>query len=231
VQHLLWFDVLPNPGPSHLYLEWWHEHGRRFLLLELLFDNPRAVAILVEVMQRGLGQVPDMDQVADVPDRRRIERKRHVGKLLSQREWRWLHDAIDTLEGRSRGRRGATGRGRQGGRGIGRRRARCGGRGRDDDENGGDNNGDGDDDGEDDDGGDGNDDSGDGGGRRGHDGEDARGMGSGYEGGEDMMVEMLMDWVVGMEEVAGALMANMMEGWVGFMKEVRAVQVVSEMLV
>ncbi|RYR15649.1 hypothetical protein Ahy_B04g072541 [Arachis hypogaea] len=27
-EHVLRFDIVPNPGPSHAYLEWWHQYGR-----------------------------------------------------------------------------------------------------------------------------------------------------------------------------------------------------------
>ncbi|RYQ87737.1 hypothetical protein Ahy_B09g095274 [Arachis hypogaea] len=148
-QHVLRFDVVPNPRPSHAYLEWWHEHDRRFLLLELFLGDPRAVVIPAEVMQRGPGQVPDMDQVPDVLDRCRVERRCCVRTRSSQREWRWHDNVIGALEVRGRGRRGGKGLGRQGGRGGGggRGRAPCGGRGRDDDDDDSYDGGDGEDDG------------------------------------------------------------------------------------
>ncbi|RYR48653.1 hypothetical protein Ahy_A07g034707 [Arachis hypogaea] len=73
VQHVLQFDVVLDPGPSHAYLEWWHEHGRRFLSPELLLGDPRAAAIPAKAMQRGFRHVPDMVLVLDIPDRRHVE--------------------------------------------------------------------------------------------------------------------------------------------------------------
>ncbi|XP_072094207.1 serine/threonine-protein phosphatase 7 long form homolog [Arachis hypogaea] len=93
--HLLWdsraesvlrFDVVADPGPSHEFLEWWSQHGKRFLSPETHLGDPRAVLIPVEASQRGPGQVPDMDRSEDMPDRRRFERRMGVGTRRSQRE-------------------------------------------------------------------------------------------------------------------------------------------------
>ncbi|XP_072064230.1 serine/threonine-protein phosphatase 7 long form homolog [Arachis hypogaea] len=87
---MLRFDVVADPGPSHEFLEWWSQHGKRFLSPGMSLGDPRAVPIPVETSQRGAGRVPDMDRVEDVPDRRRVERRARVGTRRSQREWRWL---------------------------------------------------------------------------------------------------------------------------------------------
>ncbi|RYR75425.1 hypothetical protein Ahy_A02g010080 [Arachis hypogaea] len=119
--HLLWdsrhdsvlrFDVVGDPGPSHAFLDWWRQHGRRFLSPESQLGDPRAVPIPLEASQRGPGRVPDMDRPEDVPDRRRVERRMGVGTRRSQREWRWpdhaLHDDYDAgpARGGGRGQRG-----------------------------------------------------------------------------------------------------------------------------
>ncbi|XP_015939343.1 uncharacterized protein LOC107464894 [Arachis duranensis] len=91
---------------------------------------------------RGPRQVPDMDQVPNVPYRRCVEQRRCVGTRLSQHEWRWLDDAIGVLEGKGRGHRGSRGPSRWGWRGGSRGRAPCGGRDRDDDDDDEDNGGD-----------------------------------------------------------------------------------------
>ncbi|QHO21148.1 uncharacterized protein DS421_11g344170 [Arachis hypogaea] len=110
--HVLRFDVVDDPGPSHDFLDWWHQHGKRFLSPEMYLGDPRAIPIPLEVTQRGAGRVPDMDRVDDVPDRRRVERRARVGTRRSQREWRWLDQAMeegdDTCRGlgRRRGRGG-----------------------------------------------------------------------------------------------------------------------------
>ncbi|RYR79695.1 hypothetical protein Ahy_A01g004514 [Arachis hypogaea] len=84
--HLYWesradtvlrFDVVADPGPSQLFLEWWSQHGKRFLSPDMQLGDPRAVPIPVEASQRGAGRVPDMDRPEDVPDRRRVERRAH----------------------------------------------------------------------------------------------------------------------------------------------------------
>ncbi|RYR29285.1 hypothetical protein Ahy_B01g053651 [Arachis hypogaea] len=64
---------------SHDFLDWWAQHGQRFLSPELLLGDPRAVPIPAEALQRGPGRVPDMDRVDDVLDRRRGGRRRPAG--------------------------------------------------------------------------------------------------------------------------------------------------------
>ncbi|RYQ92499.1 hypothetical protein Ahy_B09g098732 [Arachis hypogaea] len=107
-----------HPGPSHDFLDWWRQHGKRFLSPEMYFGDPRAVPIPVEAAQRGAGRVLEMDRVDDVPDRRQVEQRARVGTQQSQREWRWLDQAME--EGDAAGR----GRGRRRGRG-GRHKARA----------------------------------------------------------------------------------------------------------
>ncbi|QHO26863.1 uncharacterized protein DS421_7g203130 [Arachis hypogaea] len=119
--HLLWdsrqdsvlrFDVVGDPGPSHAFLDWWRQYGKRFLSPEPQLGDPRAVPIPLEASQRGPGRVPDMDRPEDVPDRRRVERRMGVGTRRSQREWRWpdhaVHDDYDAgpARGGGRGQRG-----------------------------------------------------------------------------------------------------------------------------
>ncbi|QHN95510.1 uncharacterized protein DS421_18g610320 [Arachis hypogaea] len=110
-QHVLQFDIVPDTGPSHEYLDWWYQHGRRFLSPELILGDPRAAAIPAQAIERGPGRVLVMDQLPDVPDNRRVARRQRVGTQSSQREWIWLEEAIDIMEGRGRGRRGGKGRG------------------------------------------------------------------------------------------------------------------------
>ncbi|RYR60747.1 hypothetical protein Ahy_A04g017803 [Arachis hypogaea] len=132
--HLYWdsraetvlrFDVVVDPGPSHEFLEWWSQHGKRFLSPEMHLGDPRAVPIPVEASQRGAGRVPDMDRPEDVPDRRRLERRARVGTRRSQREWRRLDAAIDDDDdaGPARGRQRGQG-GRRRGRGAADHRGR-----------------------------------------------------------------------------------------------------------
>ncbi|QHN91982.1 uncharacterized protein DS421_17g579690 [Arachis hypogaea] len=114
VDHVLRFDIVADPGPSHAYLDWWSQHGKRFLSLEFYLGDSRGVPIPVEVSQRGPGRVPDMDRVDDVLDRRRVEMRARVETRRSQREWRWLEQAIDEAD--------EAGRGGHRGRGLGGRR-------------------------------------------------------------------------------------------------------------
>ncbi|RYR05122.1 hypothetical protein Ahy_B06g084971 isoform B [Arachis hypogaea] len=86
---VLRFDVVADPGPSHEFLQWWSQHGKRFLAADTQLGDPRSVPIPVEASQRGPGRVPDMDPPDDVPDRRRVERRMGVGTRRSQRQWRW----------------------------------------------------------------------------------------------------------------------------------------------
>ncbi|XP_015953514.2 serine/threonine-protein phosphatase 7 long form homolog [Arachis duranensis] len=121
-EHILQFDIVADPGPSHDFLTWWYQHGKRFLSPEMLLGDPRGIPIPDEATQRGAGRVPDMDRVEDVPDRRRIERRARVGTRRSQREWNWVDHAMDDVDDAVRG------GGRRRGRG-GRRRVAAGGEG------------------------------------------------------------------------------------------------------
>ncbi|RYR04832.1 hypothetical protein Ahy_B06g084615 [Arachis hypogaea] len=128
---ILRFDVVADYGPSHEFLEWWIQHGKRFLSPEMYLGDSRAVPIPVEASQRGAGRVPDMDRIDDVPDRRRVERRARMGTRRSQREWRWLDQALDEAD--NAGPRGGGRRG-QGGRRRGRAAADHQGDHRDDDD-------------------------------------------------------------------------------------------------
>ncbi|RYR12616.1 hypothetical protein Ahy_B04g070074 isoform B [Arachis hypogaea] len=111
--HILQFNIVPDPGPSHEFLSWWHQHGKRFLSPEMLLGDPRGIPIPEEATQWGAGRVPEMDRVDDVPDRRRIERRARVGTRCSQREVDWLEQAMDDGDDAVRGggrRRGRGGR-------------------------------------------------------------------------------------------------------------------------
>ncbi|QHO21149.1 uncharacterized protein DS421_11g344180 [Arachis hypogaea] len=101
------FDVVADPGPSHQFLDWWSQHGKRFLSPDPQLSDPRAVAIPVEASQRGAGRVPEMDRPDDVPDRRRVDRRARVGTRRSQRDWGWLERAMEAGNeaGLARGRR------------------------------------------------------------------------------------------------------------------------------
>nr|XP_025678317.1 protein MAIN-LIKE 2-like [Arachis hypogaea] len=115
-EHVLQFDIVADPGPSRDFLDWWHQHGKRFLSPEMYLGDPRGIPIPDEVTQRGAGRVPEMGRVHDVPDRRRVERRARVGTRRSQRDVAWLEDAMEEDEdpGRGRGRRCGRGGRRRG---------------------------------------------------------------------------------------------------------------------
>ncbi|RYR17857.1 hypothetical protein Ahy_B03g062529 [Arachis hypogaea] len=50
-EHILQFDIVADPGPSHDFLTWWHQHGKRFLSPEMLLGDPRGIPIPYEAMQ------------------------------------------------------------------------------------------------------------------------------------------------------------------------------------
>ncbi|RYR24260.1 hypothetical protein Ahy_B02g057750 [Arachis hypogaea] len=80
---MLQFDIVPDPGPSHEYLDWWYQHGRRFLSPELILGDPRAATIPAKAIDRGPGRVLDMDQLPDVPNNRRVARRQRLGHDLA----------------------------------------------------------------------------------------------------------------------------------------------------
>ncbi|QHO02699.1 uncharacterized protein DS421_13g425980 [Arachis hypogaea] len=118
IDFLMSKDGRGDPGTSHDFLDWWRQHGKRFLSPEMYLEDPRAVPIPVEATQRGARRVPEMDCVDDVLDRRRVERRARVGTRQSQHEWSWLDQAMKD------GDAGGMGAGRRRGRG-GRRRERA----------------------------------------------------------------------------------------------------------
>ncbi|XP_072060138.1 uncharacterized protein [Arachis hypogaea] len=128
---VLRFDVVADPGPSHEFLEWWCQHGKRFLSPEMHLGDLRAVPIPAAASQRGPGRVPDMDRPENVSDRRQVERRASVGTRRSQREWRWPDHAMDDDDDAGPVRSGLRG---QGGRARGRAAADHPGPDRDDDD-------------------------------------------------------------------------------------------------
>ncbi|RYR09316.1 hypothetical protein Ahy_B05g077571 isoform B [Arachis hypogaea] len=87
-------ERVADPGPSADYLDWWYREAQRFLSPGAAFADPRGTQIPPEAYQRGSSQVPRRSQLPDMPDNRRVERRRRVGTRDTGREWRWLHDAM-----------------------------------------------------------------------------------------------------------------------------------------
>ncbi|RYR54997.1 hypothetical protein Ahy_A06g030257 [Arachis hypogaea] len=113
VEHILQFDIVPDPGPSHDFLTWWYQHGKRFLSPEMLLGDPRGIPIPDEATQRGV-QVEY--QIWTESTIRRIERRARVGTRRSQRKWNWVDHAMDDVQDAVRG--GVRQRGRGGRRRV-----------------------------------------------------------------------------------------------------------------
>ncbi|QHN96709.1 uncharacterized protein DS421_18g620950 [Arachis hypogaea] len=103
VWHLHWGNRLDaviavervaDAGPSADYLDWWFREAYRFLSPGAAFADPRGTQIPPEAFQRGSSQVPRRSQLPDMPDNRRVERRRRVGTRDTGREWRWLDDMM-----------------------------------------------------------------------------------------------------------------------------------------
>ncbi|RYQ94838.1 hypothetical protein Ahy_B08g089787 [Arachis hypogaea] len=94
VDAVISIDRVADPGPSADYLDWWFREAQRFLSPGAAFADPRGTQIPLEAFQRGSSQVPCRSQLPDMPDNRRVERRRRVGTRDTGREWRWLHDAM-----------------------------------------------------------------------------------------------------------------------------------------
>ncbi|RYR48352.1 hypothetical protein Ahy_A07g034381 [Arachis hypogaea] len=97
-------ERVADPGPSADYLDWWYREAQQFLSPRTAFADPRGTQIPPEAFQRGSSQVPRRSQLPDMPDNRRVERRRRVGTRDTGREWRWLHDAMqeDDASGEAR---------------------------------------------------------------------------------------------------------------------------------
>ncbi|XP_057734132.1 glycine-rich protein DOT1-like [Arachis stenosperma] len=90
-------------------VEWWHQYGWRFLSPKLFLEDSRADATPTDALLKCPKHTPQMDQVPEILDNCRVERRRPVKTCSSQRE-------------------GARGHGRREARGGGQGRARSRGR-------------------------------------------------------------------------------------------------------
>ncbi|RYQ91738.1 hypothetical protein Ahy_B09g097749 isoform E [Arachis hypogaea] len=84
-----------DPGPLAEYLDWWCRLAHRFLSQDVAFHNPRSILLTEEARHRGSSQAPPRVQVLDRLDKRRVDRRRHIGTRTTDREWRWLDDRLD----------------------------------------------------------------------------------------------------------------------------------------
>ncbi|RYQ83570.1 hypothetical protein Ahy_B10g102305 [Arachis hypogaea] len=83
IDAVLTIPRVPDLGPSVDFLRWWTEW-----LLDSMIADPRTEEISQDVTQRGSSQAPPRVPMQDVPDNRRVERRRCVGTRATDREWR-----------------------------------------------------------------------------------------------------------------------------------------------
>ncbi|RYQ85623.1 hypothetical protein Ahy_B10g105191 [Arachis hypogaea] len=88
------YPRVPNPGPSADFLPWWYRVALRFLSPDSLIVDPRAEEISQDVVQRGSSQAPPRVPMPNMPNNKRVERRRRVGTRATDQEWRWLDDMI-----------------------------------------------------------------------------------------------------------------------------------------
>ncbi|RYQ92722.1 hypothetical protein Ahy_B09g098939 [Arachis hypogaea] len=87
-------DRVPDPGPSAEYLDWWHHVAHRILSPGIAFADPRLTQVPDDAILRGSSQAPTRVPASDMPDNRRVERRRRIGTRATNREWRWLNDMM-----------------------------------------------------------------------------------------------------------------------------------------
>ncbi|RYR31559.1 protein MAIN-LIKE 2-like [Arachis ipaensis] len=80
--------------PSAEFLRWWYRVAHRFLSPDSLIAYPRPEKISQDVVQRGSSQAPSRFLMPDVPDNRRVERRRRLGTRAIDWKWRWLDEMI-----------------------------------------------------------------------------------------------------------------------------------------
>ncbi|QHN83344.1 uncharacterized protein DS421_20g703960 [Arachis hypogaea] len=81
-------ELLPD------FLPWWYRVALRFLSPDSLIVDPRAEEISQDVVQRGSSQAPPRVPMPNMPNNKRVERRRRVGTRATDQEWRWLDDMI-----------------------------------------------------------------------------------------------------------------------------------------
>ncbi|QHN76338.1 uncharacterized protein DS421_19g643020 [Arachis hypogaea] len=94
VRSVLSVQRVPDPGPSAEYLDWWHRVAHRILSPGIAFADPRPTQVPDDAILRGSSQAPARVPASDMPDNRRVERRRRIGTRAIDREWRWLDDMM-----------------------------------------------------------------------------------------------------------------------------------------
>ncbi|RYR48656.1 hypothetical protein Ahy_A07g034712 [Arachis hypogaea] len=87
-------DRMADLGPSTDYLDWWYREAHSFISPGTAFADPKGTEIPPEAFQRGSSLVPRRSQLPNMPDNRRVERRRRVGTRNTGQEWRWLDDMM-----------------------------------------------------------------------------------------------------------------------------------------
>ncbi|QHN80431.1 uncharacterized protein DS421_20g678100 [Arachis hypogaea] len=94
VHSVLSVHRVPDPGPSPEYLDWWHHVAHRILSPGVAFADPRPTQVPDDAILRGSSQAPTRVPASDMPDNRRLERRRRIGTRATDRDWRWLNDMM-----------------------------------------------------------------------------------------------------------------------------------------
>ncbi|RYQ88336.1 hypothetical protein Ahy_B09g095585 isoform K [Arachis hypogaea] len=94
VRSVLSVQRVPDPGPSPEYLDWWHRVAHRILSPGIAFADPRPTQVPDDAILRGSSQAPTRVPASDMPDNRRLERRRRIGTRATDRDWRWLDDMM-----------------------------------------------------------------------------------------------------------------------------------------
>ncbi|RYR02226.1 hypothetical protein Ahy_B06g081035 [Arachis hypogaea] len=87
IDFLMSKDGRGDPGPSHDLLEWWSQHGKRFLSPEMYLGDPRAVPIPMEATHRGAGLCTNGEAVGDC--------LREFQTWYQHSTWDWVEELLD----------------------------------------------------------------------------------------------------------------------------------------
>ncbi|RYQ95539.1 hypothetical protein Ahy_B08g090864 [Arachis hypogaea] len=97
-QSMLTFQLVPDPGPSVEYLDWWYRVAHRFLLHDRDLVDPRQVGIPADAPVQGNIDVPARQQGPNFPDNRRRATCERVGMRYSQPMRQGGDDALELDE-------------------------------------------------------------------------------------------------------------------------------------
>ncbi|RYQ92822.1 hypothetical protein Ahy_B09g099070 [Arachis hypogaea] len=78
------------------YYRTWHQHWDEQVrsVLRITFVDPRPTQVPNDAILRGSSQAPTRVPASDMPDNRRVERRRCIGRRATDHEWRWLDDMM-----------------------------------------------------------------------------------------------------------------------------------------